>query len=124
MMTTWCVDVSGSMSREQIAGAMDKVSEDWKTGDAVITFDHAQAEFISFSDVVDYTLGKDPCCLIMSLFKKGVKNKIRTNGADEAIRKAFHYSTKICVTDGFLRPEDMRRFGGMIIVNNHGRVIE
>src|ERR1700722_7421130 len=123
MMTTWCVDISGSMSKMQIGSAFDRVSDDWKIGDAVIIFDHSQAEFIGFDDVVEYSFGKDPHKLQMDLFKRGTYNKWRSRGPDEALRRAFNLSMKVCLTDGFLVPEDIRRFGKMIIFNHHGKVI-
>jgi len=123
MMTTWCIDVSGSMTDMQIGSAMDKVSDDWKHGDVVLIFDHSQAEFLDFDDVVAYSFGQSPHKLRMDLFKKGTHNKWRTRGPDEAMKKSFVHSTKVCLTDGFLVPEDLRRFGRIILFDNHGKVV-
>jgi hypothetical protein len=110
-MTTFCVDVSGSVSDEQVILAMDTVTDEYMHGDRIIAFDHAAAEFITYQEVIAYALRQTNIRnLRLLLFKKGSNFKWRTDGAQAAAAMAFTYSNKVCLTDGYLAKEAIERF--------------
>lgn len=116
-MTTYCIDVSGSLSDKQIISAMDKVSDKWKHGDSTIVFDRRESHSIEFSDVIEYAFGKNLDILRMILFKKAAKSKWMGSGAYKAVNKALVYSSKnvcVAITDGLLREEDYKIFDQII----------
>jgi len=115
MMQSYCVDVSGSMSRRQIINALNRVSIDWKHGDLVYIFDHASADQISFDQLVNYSLEiDDPDDLRQLLFKKGSYHRWQGSGAAKAAMLAPNHSIKVCVTDGFLVSDDFKAYNKIV----------
>lgn len=122
---TYCIDISGSMSAEQIKTAMEKVVGDINKEDNVIVFDSSAASFLPQDEVIDYALGKDVSHLHIMLFKKWAGLQCTTNlGAYKARTMAMAYnSRKICLTDDYLPKEDLRYFDEIIRIDD-GSYIE
>lgn len=110
------IDVSGSMTDHQILYAMDKACEEYSIDDEIFIFDHSQAEFISFEDVVDYSLGKSVDDLKKYLFKKGSHTRWSGSGVDAALKMSSYKTRKLCVTDGFISALDKSSLDKIVII--------
>lgn len=118
-MKTFFIDVSGSMGDKRIVSAFDRVSDDWKEGDAVIAFNSFDAVVLTFQDMVNYAIEiHDVSHLKMTLLKKSIHNRWFRAGAIKAIHKSFKFSNTICLTDGFMSIEDMKKFNKVIVVED------
>lgn len=128
MKHTWCIDCSGSMNDDQILTALDKVVEDFSEEDSIILFDNFEAEHISFQEVVKHLLDKTTDALRLRLFKKSTINHSWNmrggGGAHKAICIAFQFSKKVCLTDGYLIPIDLKKFARIIKISAIGNIIQ
>jgi hypothetical protein len=119
MMHTFCIDVSGSMSGNQMMHAVRKVYDEWECGDLAIIFDTCTAEIIEFEDIARCIFSLQSIYDFQkTLFKKGVRTKWRGDGAHKAASMAATYSMAICITDGLLAPKNLKLFGRIIKIEN------
>jgi len=118
MMKAFCIDVSDTMSKKQIADAFDKVVERWKYGDRIYVFNRTTAAQISFDEAVNYSLNleEEMIDLSMRLFKNGTRHKWQGRGATKASILAPSWALKVCVTNGMLQPGDFRCFTSLVKV--------
>lgn len=115
MITSYCIDVSGSMTSKQLLSALNRVSDDWKHGDYVYVFDHASAEPIHFEELVNYSLEIDDINELRNrLFKAGSYHRWQGSGAVKAAMLAPSYTVKVCVTDGDLMSDDFKSYSRII----------
>lgn len=114
-MNTFCIDISSSVSEKQINLAVSEIIQAYSQGDDIIVFDKFQAERIKFVDIFDCFIAEKYDTLKLSLFKKATINQWTGNGIQKAFLMCTYESEKICITDGEIHPEYLKKFNVCIL---------
>lgn len=115
-MSTFCIDITGSMSIKQIESAMDIVSCDWFYGDEIIVFDEFSMEKIHHEDVVDLSVNiRRINELQLSLFKRRFPANTRNvSGILKAFTQCVPSAKRVILTDGLIPQQYLSKFDRVV----------